>query len=100
MGVAADAICCLADLVTLDRYRLGLRFFLDRNGGSPSPMVADLAYAFKVIARHWVKVDEATLETVCAVCGRLGKKLPGNGMTEKNRQRLAAFDDPATLQDS
>jgi hypothetical protein len=31
------------------------------------------------------------------ICGRLGKALPGNGMTEKNRRRLAPFDDPAVM---
>jgi integrase-like protein len=97
-GVPADQISGLADLVTLPRYRSGLTFFLDRNGGASSPMIADLAYALKVIARHWVKVDEATHEAMRAICSRLGKTLPGNGMTEKNRQRLAAFDDPKGLQ--
>lgn len=96
-GVAADEIGCLADLVALPRYLQGLRFFLDRNSGAPSPMIADLAYGLKVVARHWAKVDEATLAAMRTICGRLGKRLPGNGMTEKNRRRLVAFDDPVVL---
>lgn len=97
MGVAADAIRGLGDLVTLENYRLGLRFFLDRNGGASSPMIADLAHALKVVARHWVKVDEATLSVMRTIAGRLGKALPGTGQTDKNRKRLAPFDDPAVM---
>ena len=96
-GVAPDAIRGLDDLVRLEHYRLGLRFFLDRNGGASSPMIADLAYSLKVVARHWVKLDEVSLDSMRNICGRLGKALPGNGMTEKNRRRLAAFDDPVVM---
>ena len=96
-GVGVDAIRSLGDLVRLERYRLGLRFFLDRNGGASSPMIADLAYALKVVARHWVKVDDAGLASMRTICGQLGKTLPGHGMTDKNRLRLAPFDDPAVM---
>jgi hypothetical protein len=94
-GQDAQSIRSIADLLSFERYQEILRFFLDRHGGQTSPQVGQLAAALKDIARHWVKVDEATLERFKRIASRLAT--PRRGMTAKNRERLRPFDDAATV---
>ena len=51
------SLTSLADLVTIDAFKDGLRFFLDRRGGQSSSMIADLACTLKAVARHHVRVE-------------------------------------------
>ena len=44
------------------------------------------------IARHWVKTDDATLDALRKIQGKLGSQ-PG-GLVVKNRRALGQFDDP------
>ena len=68
-----------------------LRFFLDRNDGKTSSQIYKFAILIKTIARHWIKVDEAHLDELRALCKRVD---PGQkGLTEKNRERLRQLDD-------
>jgi integrase len=90
-GQDAQTIRSVADLLSFERYQEILRFFLDRHGGQTSPQIGQLAAALKDIARHWVKVDEATLERFKRIASRLA--VPRRGMTAKNRERLRPFDD-------
>jgi integrase len=85
----------LADLVAYDAYVDGLRFFYERAGCEPSSRTGNLASMLRSVARYWVKVDEATL----ARMGQLVRKLSVSqeGLTEKNRERLRAFDDEAKV---
>ena len=94
-GRDAAQLRSLRDLVAMDNVREGLRFFLDRAGGSTSSYVHDMASTLKSIARHWVRVDAAHLEQMKAICARLKPK--STGMTAKNRSRLRQFDDPALI---
>ena len=91
-GVDPQSIRLLADIVTLERFRLVLRFLLDRHGGQTSPQVAQIAAFLKSVARHWVKVDDLALLQMQKVASRLstGRR----GLTAKNRERLRPFDDP------
>src|SRR5579871_617397 len=79
-------ICGLADLVALDAYKDGLRFFLDRRAGTSSRGIEEIARTLKAIAKHWVKADVATLESMSGVIRRVSVK--HRGMTTKNRDRL------------
>ncbi len=83
----------LADLVAIETFKDGLRFFLERRGGTSSA-IADLAASLKAVARHWVAVDAAHLLRMAAVMRRL--EVPRRGLTAKNRQRLRPLDDPKT----
>ena len=94
-GQDAQTIRSIADLLSFERYREILRFFLDRHGGQTSPQVGQLAAALKDIARHWVKIDETTLERFKKIAARLA--VPRRGMTAKNRERLRPFDDAETV---
>jgi hypothetical protein len=47
----------LRDLIEIDAFKSGLRFFLDREGGAPTTAIADLASSLKAVARHHVRLD-------------------------------------------
>jgi hypothetical protein len=61
-GQDAQSIRSIADLLSFERYQEILRFFLDRRCGQTSPQVGQMAAFLKDTARHWLKVDEPTLE--------------------------------------
>jgi integrase len=90
-GVAADAIESIADLLSLERYQKILSFFLDRGDDRSPHQAAEMAAFLKGVARHWVKVDDPTLEKMKRIASRLA--LPRRGMTAKNRERLRPLDD-------
>src|SRR5262249_25210670 len=94
-GHDAHTVGSIAELLSFEHYQEILRFFLDRHGGQPAPNVGQLAAALKDIARHWVKVDEPTLERFKRIASRLA--VPRGGMTAKNRERLRPFDDAETV---
>jgi integrase len=94
-GVESASIRSLANIVTLERFKLVLRFLLDRHGGQTSPQVAQMAAFLKGVARHWAKVDDLTLLGMQKVASRLSTG--GRGLTAKNRERLRPFDDPQTV---
>ena len=94
-GVERESIGAISDLVTLERFKLILRFLLDRHDGQTSPQVAQIAAFLKGVARHWAKADDLTLLQMQKVASRLstGRR----GLTAKNRERLRPFDDPQTV---
>jgi integrase len=81
----------LRDLVEIDAFKSGLRFFLDREGGAPTTAIADLASSLKAVARHHVRVEPRHLDRMGSIIRRLA---PGRGgLTETNRSRLRPFDE-------
>jgi hypothetical protein len=90
MGRDSATLTCLADLVEMETFKTGLRFFLDGKGG-PTTAIADLASVLKAIARHHVRVTPDHLDRIGGIIRRLA---PGRvGLTETNRTRLRPFDD-------
>ena len=89
------SIKTLADLVGLDAFKDGLRFFLERHGNESTSQIHDLACTLKAAAKYQVKVALDHLEQMAKICRQLniGRK----GMTEKNRKRLRQFDDPRNV---
>jgi integrase len=95
-GVDAAELRRLADLVTLDRFKLALQFFYDRKGGKPSPQLGNLAVSLKALASDWVRVDDVELLKMKKIVGKVtGERR--RGMTVKNRERLRPLDDPKTV---
>ena len=94
-GVERESIVTISDLVTLEHFKLILRFLLDRHDGQTSPQVAQIAAFLKGVARHWAKADDLTLLQMQKLASRLstGRR----GLTAKNRERLRPFDDPQTV---
>ena len=94
-GVDAESMSSLADLVAFERFKLILRFLLDRHDNQTSPQIAQIAAFLKGVARHWARADDLTLLQMQKVASRLstGRR----GLTAKNRERLRPFDDPQTV---
>jgi integrase len=95
-GTAIGEIEDLAAVVAPDRAKRGLRWLLDRNGGKPSPAIAEIAALLKVVARRFVRVSHADQRDLDQLARRLARKKP-QGMTAKNRERLRPLQDPQTL---
>ena len=96
MGIDPSEICTLADVVRLDRFKLVLKCLLDRNGQKVTAQVSQMASFLKSVADHWVKVDDADLVAMKRLISRLSQDR--GGMTQKNRERLRPFNDPAVVQ--
>ena len=94
-GIDRSTLQSLADVVHPDRLQRGLEFFIDRNGGHPNKQVFDMALLALVIARHWAALPDEQV----AVIERWVKKfrVPQDGMTEKNRERLRQFGDDGVI---
>ena len=84
-GVDPQTLTSIASLVTIENYKKGLQFFVDRLGQTST--VHQKAFKLKSIARHWAKADATTLQAM----GRIVKKLDVTepGLTTKNAARLA-----------
>ncbi|MBV9783696.1 MAG: site-specific integrase, partial [Acidisphaera sp.] len=85
----------LGDVVPVAVVTDGLRFFRDRDPDGWTSRAYDIACMITPMARHWVKVEPDHLKSLQGLCRRL--KPRRQGMTQKNRERLRQFDDPATV---
>lgn len=97
-GVPPAELTSLKTLLRFDRYQQILRFFLDRNGGQPSPQVGYMASFLKTVAKYWLKLDEDALRPYEKISGRLNQKGRRRKLTAKNRERLRPLDDPQMVQ--
>ena len=89
-GLSAESLTSVAAILSLENYKLGLRWFYTRHGSKPSRTLHNLAANLKAIARHWLKVDEVTLKAMSKIVSKL--KPPEQGMSDKNRDRMRPFD--------
>lgn len=97
-GIPREELVSLEALVRFDRFQQILRFFLDRNGGQPSPQSGYMASFLKTVAKYWLKLDEDALRPYEKISGRFNQKNRRRKMTTKNRERLRPFDDPEMVQ--
>jgi integrase len=82
----------LADLVEIEPFKEGMRYFLERNGNKRTAGIGGIAAALMAIARHHVRVEPPQLDRLVATVRRLSPDRRG-GLTEVNRARLRQFDD-------
>ena len=95
-GRKSSSITSLADLVMTDAAKLALTFFWERNGRRKTGQLHNLARLVVNIAKHWVKVSTDQLDELRTLSRQIN---PGKGdMTERNRARLRAFDDPVNVE--
>ena len=97
-GVPKEELTSLRSMLTFERYKLILRFFLDRNGGKPSPQVGYMASFLKAVAKHWLDLDDEALKPFDKLSRKLNESNRGRGLTRKNRDRLRPLDDPHMVQ--
>lgn len=88
-GISPHELRSLADLISPDRLRRGLQFFMDRNNGLPSVQAYEVAYLSYSIARHWAKLPDDQIASIRRWTYKLRRQ--NTGMTEKNRERLRQF---------
>jgi len=90
-GTPVASLHSLADLVMPDAVKEVLRHCLEGRNNEPSQFLRDLAKSLILVARHWVRVDDAQLALLKDLRKRLGPDRAG--LTEKNRATLRQFDD-------
>ncbi|MGH6793192.1 MAG: tyrosine-type recombinase/integrase [Methyloceanibacter sp.] len=95
-GVEPESITALADLVTVNNFKMIARRRLDFADGKANAFNHGLVGALVEIARDWVKLDDA----IRTELKRLANKMPAprGDLTPKNKRFLRQFDDPAVLQ--
>jgi integrase len=86
----------LADLVEIETFKTGLRFFLDREDGKPTTAIADLASSLKAIARHHAHVEPHHLDQMGSIIRRLASGR--HGLTELNQKLIRQFDDRRNIE--
>ena len=96
LGDAPDSIQSIAALLTVENYKRILGVLLQRAGGTKSPQVAHMATFLKGVARHWLKVDDATLHRMGKIATKVS--ISWRGMTAKNRERLRPFNDDSAVE--
>ena len=94
-GVDPQTLTSLAACLTLTHYRLGLSWFFERQDGKASATVHNMAANLRLIARHWLKADEATLLSMSRIVSKLAP--PAQSMSDKSRDRLRPFDSEENL---
>jgi integrase len=94
-GVPIGEIASLAVLASPEIYVRILRRLLADRDNKPTPTVHGVATVVLIVARDWLRQSPEEL----AVLKKLKVKLPKlrSGLTQKNRDLLAAFDDEALL---
>jgi integrase len=92
-GRQPATLTSLADLVTPEAAATILGFFLERVGNRPCAQTHGLAARLKAIAEHHVGVMPAVLVQLQRMAQRVTP--PVQGMTDKNRNTLRQFADPA-----
>ena len=94
-GIAADALVDLRTMLMPDVAARGLQHLLDRNGGTSSVQISNLADFLPTLA---ARLDMP--EDVITKLKKMKKKLKvtQHGMTPRNREALRAFDDHVAVE--
>ena len=93
-GTKPQSLASLRDLVfPLDRPETVIRFFLERQGGQPGPMVARVALTLQLLARDYCGLPDAHVARI-ADWAKRAKPREQVGMTDKNTRRLRALMQP------
>ncbi len=95
-GVSAESICGLRDLVEVGNFRQILRQRHAATGGKANNFNRDLAEALVQIAREWVKLEKAALQTLTEMTAKV--PMQGKGLTDKNKRAVRQFDDPVVIE--
>jgi len=95
-GRQPASIRSLADLVDVSAAKQAINFFWQRNGKRKTGQIHNFALLLVNLAKHWTDVPPAQLEALRSLRRQVD---PGkSGMTDRNRARLRAFDDPVNVE--
>jgi integrase len=92
-GVEPASIGSLADLVTRDRVKTILLFYIEKAERQVTAFTRGLATALLSIAEHWVRVSPEELADLKSLRRRLGNT--ALGLTPKNQATLRELSAPA-----
>ena len=92
-ALKVEDVTGLDALVDVERFKTGIRFFLERLDKRPTDYLHNMANAVRYIAIHYCRVDEAARAELARICKRLDDRNPRQ-LTPRNRERLRQFDDP------
>ena len=94
-GRPLETIDKLGALVASDAAKAALRFHIDRTGGGPSQMLAQMAHVLVLIAKR-VGTDDETIERLKRYRSRLSP--PRRGLRPKPRKALRQFVDRGNIE--
>jgi len=94
-GIDRNDLKSLGDMFRLDRLKVGLRFFLDRNDNEPCGQTVQLINLALVVARRWATLPPEEVDEIKGLARRF--RPTQKGLTERNRNRLRQFADDAAL---
>jgi integrase len=92
-GVPAEALRCLADLVSPPIVKLILEHYLAKKDGKIVSFTIDMAERLYALSSTYVKAPEEQLRQLERFCLKLRPKRR-HGLTEKNTDVIRAFKDP------
>jgi integrase len=96
-ALAIERITSLAVLVEdVDRFKEGLRFFLERHPDDSTDNTAKIAGTLRAVAKHHVRIDEQVQRKIDRISANLRSERL-HRLTPKNRERLRQFDDPENV---
>jgi integrase len=90
-GVAIQDINAIADLTSPEVFQKIMRRLYEDKGQTGSPTLFGVATMLKIVAKDWLKQSPDALEALKRITARIPRNKAG--MTQKNRDLLAAFDD-------
>jgi hypothetical protein len=94
-GIVADTLVDLPTILMPDVAARGLQYLLDRNSGTPSVQISNLADFLPTLAAR-LDMPEAPVSKLKKMKKRL--KVTQHGMTARNREALRAFDDHVAVE--
>lgn len=93
--LTSDEVTSLRILVEPENLKQGLLFFIKRAGGKATGYIRNSAAVLVAIAKYHCKLEEAELKVLNRIKDKLGNREVG--MTARNRERLAQFDQPKNI---
>jgi integrase len=95
-GVDLQKVRKLEELVTKDMFKLGMKWFWDRNKGKTSKHIGEIAWTVRCYAIKHIGTDEATTAFYADAMKRL--RVNQQGLSDKNESAMAQFDDPRVVE--
>ncbi len=95
-GVNLKAVEKLERLVTKDMFKIGIKWFWDRNEGKTSKHIGEIAWTVRCYAVKHIGADDATTAFYGDAMNRL--RVNQRGLSDKNQAAMAQFDDPRVIE--
>ena len=86
----------LQSLVTIPMFKLGIKWFWDRNRETTSKHIGEIAWAVRCYAVKHLSADDETITFYAAAMKRL--RINQQGLSDKNQTAMAQFDDPRVVE--